>query len=82
MRSHCLGQLAGPTALTVAQLLKQPLKVHVKVCEGEIESDIEKTAACVSENTSVQLSVLEWKMINLSKGLHRGGKPNLGSVTD
>lgn len=28
---------------------------------------------CVSENISVQLSVLEWEMINLSKGMHSGG---------
>lgn len=33
----------------------------------------EKMAVCVSKNISMQLSVLEWEMINLSKGLQRGG---------
>lgn len=69
------------TASMVAQLLKQPLKVRAKVCVREIEM---KTAVCVSENTSVQLSVLEGEMINLKQRFAQRGetRPNLGSVTD
>lgn len=75
-----------PNSLSQSRTVAPPLKQSpiAKVCVREIESDREKhLRVCVSENTSVQLSVLEWEMINLSKGLHRGRTiPNLGSVTD
>lgn len=49
---------------------------HESVCEREIESFREKQL-CVSK----KVSLLEWEMINLSKGLQRGEtRRNLGSV--
>lgn len=74
MRFQHLGQLASSTALTVAQLLKQPPNVGMKVCVREMESDREKHL-CVSVNTSVQLSLLKWEMINVTKCLCRRWKP-------